>query len=45
MTAEKSGIVECVDVAIARQRHAEHMSMTTDVYATIEKLLEVVFSM
>jgi hypothetical protein len=34
--------MECVDVAIARQRHTKHMSAAADMHATIE-LLEVVF--
>jgi hypothetical protein len=36
--------MECVDVVIARQRHAEHVSVSLDTHATIEELLEALFS-
>jgi hypothetical protein len=35
--------VECVDVAIARQRHVKHISATIDMHTT-EEWLEAVFS-
>jgi hypothetical protein len=33
--------VECVDVAVARQRHDKHVSKLMDMHAAIEELLEV----
>jgi hypothetical protein len=40
----KAGIVEHADVATARKRHTKHMSMSMDMHAIIEELLEEVFS-
>jgi hypothetical protein len=41
----KAGIVEWVEAAIARQRRGEDVSAATNKHATIEELLEAVFSM
>jgi hypothetical protein len=37
--------MECVDAATARQRHGNNMSAQMDTHATIEELLETMFSM
>jgi hypothetical protein len=44
MMAE-SRIVKGIKEAIARQRHDKHMSVVMSKYATIEELLEMMFSL
>jgi hypothetical protein len=41
----KTGIVEQIDAAIAMQRCGKHISAAVNEYATVEELLEAVFSM
>jgi hypothetical protein len=37
--------VQPEETAIARQRHGKHVSVAVDMHATVEELLEAVFSM
>jgi hypothetical protein len=45
VTHLKGGIVEPEEMVVARQWLNEHVSMETDLHATIEKLLGTVFCM
>jgi hypothetical protein len=43
MMAEKTGLVEPVEAAVARQRLGRHVSAVTNQHTAVEELLESVF--